>query len=115
MPATAAAAAQVSDNTRLLIGASPLAGTDADGPRPLGVVRFDPDTLHDLRPVTKSIVALLYGIALEQGRVLAPDAALIDHFPAYADLEADPEQRQLTVGHALTMTMGTDWDELRMP
>ena len=60
-----------------------LAGTDAARGRPLGVVRFGPDTLHDMRSVTKSIVGLLYGIALEQGRVPRPEAKLIDAFPDY--------------------------------
>ena len=41
---------------------------DARG-RPLGVVSFKPDTLHDLRSASKSIVGLLYGIALAAGKV----------------------------------------------
>jgi CubicO group peptidase (beta-lactamase class C family) len=49
--------------------------------RPLGRVAFRPDTLHDLRSVSKSIVGLLYGIALEQGKVPAPDASLFAAFP----------------------------------
>lgn len=35
----------------------------------LGNVAFTPDTLHDLRSVSKSIVCLLYGIALADGKV----------------------------------------------
>src|SRR5262245_13593252 len=38
----------------------------------LGTIAFGPDTLHDMRSVTKSIVALLYGIALADGKVPAP-------------------------------------------
>ncbi len=92
-----------------------LPGTDSAGPRPLGVVRFGPDTLHDLRSVTKSIVALLYGIALEAGQVPAPEAVLVDQFPEYPDLAADPERRRLTVAHVLSMTLGTAWDETTLP
>ena len=87
-----------------------LAGTDAARGRPLGVVRFRPDTLHDMRSVTKSIVGLLYGIALAQGRVPGPEAKLIDAFPEYPDLAGDPGRQALTVRHALTMTLGTEWD-----
>jgi CubicO group peptidase (beta-lactamase class C family) len=89
-----------------------------DGPdyawgRPLGNVTFGPDTLHDLRSVTKSVVGLLYGIALDRGLVPAPDAPLMAQFPQYGDLAADPARAGMTVGHALTMTLGTDWDEER--
>lgn len=87
------------------------AGEDAAWGRPLGRVRHSPDTLHDLRSVTKSIVALLYGIALERGLVPPPDAPLLAALPRYADLSADPARAAITVGHALTMTLGTDWNE----
>jgi CubicO group peptidase (beta-lactamase class C family) len=91
------------------------AGPDAGLGRPLGVVRFGPETLHDMRSVSKSIVGLLYGIALASGRVPAPEMNLLGQFPEYPDLADDPARRLLTVGHALTMTLGTDWDELNFP
>jgi CubicO group peptidase (beta-lactamase class C family) len=83
----------------------------ARGGRPLGVVSFKPDTLHDLRSVSKSIVGLLYGIALAAGKVPAPEDPLMPSFPEYADLAADPERKRWTLQHVLTMTMGTDWNE----
>ncbi|MFC4060278.1 serine hydrolase domain-containing protein [Planomonospora corallina] len=78
---------------------------------PLGHVRFAPDTLHDVRSVTKSVVGLLYGVALAEGRVPDPDEPLLRHFPEYPDLAADPRRTALTVGHALTMTLGLEWVE----
>jgi CubicO group peptidase (beta-lactamase class C family) len=92
-----------------------LAGTDAGLGRPLGIVRFGPDTLHDLRSVTKSIVGLLYGIALASGLVPAPEVALLDVFPEHRDLAEEPGRRLLTVRHALSMTLGTQWDEFTVP
>ncbi|CAO3382879.1 serine hydrolase domain-containing protein [Azospirillum argentinense] len=89
-------------------------GIDEARGHPLGVVRFAPETLHDLRSVTKSVVGLLYGIALAAGRVPPPDAVLIDQFPEYPDLADVPERRAMTVEHALTMTLGTEWDELSL-
>lgn len=89
------------------------AGQDWAVTRNLGHVTFGPNTLHDLRSVTKSIVGLVYGIALEQGKVPPPEAPLFASFPAYADLAAGRER--LTIHHALTMTMGMDWDESSIP
>lgn len=87
------------------------AGTDEAWGRPLGRRAFGPGDLHDLRSVTKSVVGLLYGMALAEGIVPPPDALLLDHFPEYPDLAADPARRRMTVAHALTMTLGTEWDE----
>ena len=41
----------------------------------------------------------------------AEDAPLFAAFPEYADLAPKRGRERLTVEHALTMTMGTDWDE----
>ncbi len=88
-------------------------GLDESWGRPLGVVTFGTDTLHDLRSVTKSIVGLLYGIALDRGIVPPPEAPLFAQFPQYPDLAADPQRARLTVLNALTMTLGMEWDEQR--
>ena len=83
----------------------------ARGNRRIGVVSFKPDTLHDLRSVSKSIVGLLYGIALAAGKVPAPEDPLMPSFPEYSDLAADPARSRWTLHHVLSMTMGTDWNE----
>jgi CubicO group peptidase (beta-lactamase class C family) len=88
-----------------------LAGPDS-GRSPLGIIRFGPETLHDMRSVSKSIVGLLYGIALAAGSVPVPEANLLSQFPEYS---VDSAKHSLTVKHALTMTLGTDWDELTLP
>jgi hypothetical protein len=77
----------------------------------IGHVSFRPDTMHDLRSCSKSIVGLLYGIALQQRGVPPPEAPLFSAFPEYADLAAKEGRDRLIVQHVLTMTMGTDWDE----
>jgi CubicO group peptidase (beta-lactamase class C family) len=83
----------------------------ARGSRPIGVVSFKPDSLHDLRSASKSIVGLLYGIALAAGKVPAPEDQLLPSFPEYADLAADPVRSRWTLHHVLSMTMGTEWNE----
>lgn len=69
--------------------------------------------LHDVRSVSKSVVGLLYGIALAGGKV-PPEAKLYEHFPEYPDLAAQPGRDRLTIHHALSMTLGLEWDELTL-
>lgn len=86
-------------------------GVDEQRGRQLGVVQNGPNTLHDIRSVTKSLVALLYGIALADGEVAGPEAPLLAQFPEYADLVGDPRRDRITIGDALAMKMGTAWNE----
>lgn len=86
-------------------------GPDERWGQPLGEVAFGPAVKHDIRSISKSIVGLLYGIALDQGKVPILDRPLLDQFPVYQDLAQDPARRRMTVEHALTMTLGTEWDE----
>lgn len=87
------------------------AGWDERWGQDLGERVHGPDTLHDVRSVTKSIVGLLYGIALEAGKVPPLDAAVLDSFPQYADLAEDSRRRAMRVRHLLSMQMGTEWNE----
>jgi CubicO group peptidase (beta-lactamase class C family) len=86
-------------------------GEDWSWGDPLGVVAFGPDVLHDLRSVSKSVVSLLYGIALERGLVPPPDDPLLASFPEYPDLVSDPRRSRLRIEHALTMSLGLEWNE----
>lgn len=88
-------------------------GNDEEWGRQIGRVAFDAGTLHDLRSVTKSIVGLLYGIALDKGLVPPPEAPLFAQFPEYPDLTSDAARSKITIGNALTMTLGMEWDENR--
>jgi CubicO group peptidase (beta-lactamase class C family) len=90
-------------------------GDDWARGRPLGNVAFAPDQLHDLRSVSKSVVALAYGIALAAGKVLPPEAKLYDQFPEYSDLAGQPGRDRLTIHHVLSMTLGLQWDERTFP
>lgn len=86
-------------------------GADQRWGQDLGVVQHGPDLKHDLRSVSKSIVGLLYGIALDEGLVPSVDAPLLDQFPQYADLTDAEAKRAITIEHALTMSTALDWDE----
>jgi len=89
-------------------------GEDERRGAPLGHVVFTPETLHDIRSVSKAVVGALVGIAIDQGLIASADQPLLDFFPEHADL-ATPERRQITIRHALTMTTGLSWDESTFP
>lgn len=86
-------------------------GEDSAWGDALGEVTFGPETLHDMRSVTKSVTALAYGIALGERRVPPPGEPLLRQFPQYPELAADPGRARLTVEHALTMSLGLEWRE----
>jgi CubicO group peptidase (beta-lactamase class C family) len=87
-----------------------LEGRDEYGGADLGVVRFDRETLHDMRSTTKSVVSALVGIAMGDGLIRGVDTPVIDLLPEHtmADREA---KRSILLRHVLTMTAGLEWDE----
>ena len=91
------------------------AGEDEKRDGTLATVTFGPTVPHDLRSVSKSVVSWVYGIALAQGKVPAPETLLSAAFPQYADLLQQPGRDKLTVGHVLSMTVDMEWDELTIP
>ncbi|TGL62062.1 serine hydrolase domain-containing protein [Leptospira sarikeiensis] len=75
-----------------------------------GKTNFDRNSLHDVRSVSKSIVSLLYGIALEKKLVPELSSPVLDSFPELSDLRSETN-RSITWGHLLTMASGLDWKE----
>jgi CubicO group peptidase (beta-lactamase class C family) len=84
---------------------------DGEGRWRVERVAFTAERSHEIRSVTKSIVDLLYGIAVRDGKVPPLDAPLLAQFPQYADLPDLERRRIWTIRHAITMTLGTDWNE----
>jgi CubicO group peptidase (beta-lactamase class C family) len=70
----------------------------------------DAETLHDVRSVTKSVISLLVGIAIAQGK-LAGTSEHLDALihPPVAQVSA--AEGAITVEHLLTMSSGFSWDE----
>jgi len=73
-------------------------------------VTFVADTLHNMKSVSKSVVSLTVGIALDRGLIRSVDEPIFSFFPELADLRT-PEKDRLLLRHALTMTMGLAWVE----
>lgn len=89
-------------------------GEDERRGRPLGTVRFDSETLHDLRSVSKSVTSALFGIAMASGEIRDLDAPVLSYFPEYKDLQT-PERLRIRLRDVLSMTSGLEWDESSRP
>ncbi len=69
-----------------------------------------PDSPQDVRSVTKSVVALVVGGALDQGCLSSLDETLGEALGPLAP--ADPGKRAISLRDLLTMTSGLAWSEL---
>jgi CubicO group peptidase (beta-lactamase class C family) len=64
------------------------------------------DKQHKVNSVTKSVLSILVGIAIDRGVLKGVHQPIADFFPNLTDW-----QKQLTLEHLLTMTPGFDWPE----
>jgi CubicO group peptidase (beta-lactamase class C family) len=89
-----------------------LTGEDQRWGRKLGVTSYTPQMQHDVRSISKSVVSLLFGIALDRGLIASIDDPVFSYFPDYDALRT-PEKDRIQLRHLLTMTSGLAWDEWR--
>lgn len=54
----------------------------------------------------KSIVSILVGIALDEGKIKSLDQPVCEYLPEFCD-----DSRQMTIRHLLMMSSGLNWDE----
>ena len=85
-------------------------GFDERWGQPLGQVSMTPETRHDLRSVTKSVVSALVGIAHGEGSIPSLEQPVVRWFPEYPELDT-PDRRRVTLAHVLSMTSGFEWNE----
>lgn len=72
-----------------------------------------PETLHEVASVTKSVLSMLVGMAVAQGRIAGLDTPIVALLPELADANTDPRAQLLSVRHLLTMTAGFQGSERR--
>jgi CubicO group peptidase (beta-lactamase class C family) len=72
-------------------------------------VDFGPAVLHDMRSISKSVLALLVGQAVGRGEIDI-NAPVLDFYPALADLRRDGREH-ITLAHLLHMASGLAWSE----
>jgi CubicO group peptidase (beta-lactamase class C family) len=75
---------------------------------------FSPYTMeqkHVMFSITKSIMATLIGIAIEQGYIEGVDQRISELLPEASLPDPDPQKEKITLEDVLTMTSGLGWEE----
>ena len=72
---------------------------------------FNESSLSDTWSVTKSIISLLIGIALEEGYISSLDETMVSFFPNRTIANLDSQKESITLRHLLTMKSGLQWSE----
>ena len=73
---------------------------------------FDATTKHDMRSVSKSVISLLVGIAIDRKLIKSADEPVVKFFPDYSAVKSAGWDN-ITLRHLLTMSSGMQWDENR--
>ncbi|WP_072386547.1 serine hydrolase [Hyphomicrobium sp. CS1BSMeth3] len=66
---------------------------------------------HDLRSVTKSFVATMIGVLVQQGKLESVDRPVLDFFPDRTIANLDDRKKAITVQNLLDMASGIAWVE----
>lgn len=76
---------------------------------------YDHKQRQDLKSVTKSVISLLIGIAIEEGRITSVDDPVSKYIPEFSrTMNTDSAKQSITIRHLLTMSSGldcNDWDK----
>jgi CubicO group peptidase (beta-lactamase class C family) len=76
---------------------------------------FNENTTHQIFSVTKGIVGLLMGIAIDFGFIESVDVPISSYFNSSEWQNPDPRKEEITIRHLLTFTTGIEYDELSTP
>lgn len=68
---------------------------------------YGPDTISGSFSVAKTIVSIMIGIAIDEGKIKSVKQKVSDFLPEFSE----GLKSELTIEHLLTMTAGFDWNE----
>ncbi|HSI89719.1 MAG TPA: serine hydrolase, partial [Adhaeribacter sp.] len=68
---------------------------------------YGPESVTNSFSVSKSLVGMLVGVALKEGKIKSLDQPVGDFLPAFKE----GEKSKITIRHLLTMSSGLNWDE----
>lgn len=88
-----------------------LSGNDQSWGSSIGHRQFDHESLHDLRSISKSVTALLLGMALGENFKTELSRPIIDFFPELRTQIAAGAEK-ITLEQVLTMSTGLEWNEM---
>jgi CubicO group peptidase (beta-lactamase class C family) len=66
---------------------------------------------NNIKSMSKRILSVLTGIALQEGRLRGLDQKLSEFYPEYFGPNLDARKRDITLKHILTMSAGFQWAE----
>src|SRR5258708_923222 len=67
---------------------------------------FHQNSYHNIASATKSILSLLIGIALGEGKLTSVDQPMLAFFPEWSQWETDLRKQAVTLCHLLSLTGG---------
>lgn len=70
-----------------------------------------PDRADLVHSVTKSFMSSLIGIAIDKGYIKSVDQKIIEFFPDSYTKDLEPDAKEITLHHLLTMSSGYKWDD----
>lgn len=76
---------------------------------------YTSQSVHDVRSVAKSILALLIGIAIEKGQLQNIHQPVLDFFPERQFANTDSRKEAITIAHLLHMSSGLEWSDADVP
>ena len=80
----------------------------------LGYAKHDTNVLHDIRSISKSVVAACIDLAIQQQKIKNIDDPIFNYLSDYTQYKT-PQNEKITIRDLLTMSSGIKWEENSVP